>query len=247
MSEKKTTTSPHDFLTQMHRWRMAFFGLVILLAGTAIGASLMFLARPGAVPPPPPPDDAADILLEAEQHRLDLSPEQMQQLRPVFSKYMHQLEEIRLAAHEQITEQLRLMNEEVSSALDEQQRPRWRQDVQGLHRRFRPRSPRGRRGRSPGEGYQRRRGGSPEDFRRGPGPFGRPRGPDEPNRPWNRMNRRPPEDMQAPLGEAPGFLDRFRRGPGPFGQQRRLGPNSPWNRMNRSQYQEMKPPPDTNE
>lgn len=241
-----TTNSPHDYLKQMHRWRMAFFGLVILLAGTAIGASLMFLARPGALPPPPPPDDAADKLLSEEQDRLDLSPDQMRELRPVFRQYMRKLEEIRVAAAKQITEQLRLMKEEVASALDKHQRPGWERDIQGLHSRFRPRSPRGRRGPSPGEGFRRRKG-PPEDFRRGPGPFGGPRGPDEPNRPRNRMDHWPPEDMPGPLGEAPGFQDRFRRGPGPFGLQRRLGPNSPWNHMKRGQQDQMEPPPNSNE
>ena len=246
MKEKKKTDSTHDYLRQMHQWRMAFFGLVVLLAGTVIGASLMFLLRPGALPPPSPPDDAADKLLHEERDRLNLSPEQMRKLRPVFMQHMRKLEEIRIAAREQITEQLKLMKEEVSSALDKHQRPVWERDVKGLHSRFRPRSPRSRRGPSPGEGFRHRKG-SPEDFRRGPGPFGGQRRPAEPNRPPSRMNHWPAEDMPGPLGEAPGFQDRFRRGPGQFGLQRRFGPNSPWNRMNRGQYNEMKPPSNSNQ
>jgi hypothetical protein len=186
MNEPEKTKTSHDYLRQIHCWRMAFFGLVILLAGIVLGVSSMFLIRRRPKPAPPPPDIVASRLLDEQRDRLDLSREQMNKLGPIFVKYMSTLEEVRAAAFEQITEQLQLMNEEVSPILNEHQRRLWKGDIQGLHRRFRPRSPGDQRGRGPFRGQY----GPERRFRRGPGPFGPGRHPMGPNQPWNGMNRR---------------------------------------------------------
>jgi hypothetical protein len=191
MNEVEKTQMPHNYLRQMHCWRMAFFGLVILLAGIVLGASSLYLLRRRPKPPLPPLDVATSRLLDEQRDRLDLSPGQMDKIGPIFQKYMGTLEEIRMAAFEQITKQLELMNEEVCSILDEHQKRLWEGDIQGLHRMFRPRSPEDHRG--PGG----RQYGPERRFRRGPGSFGpwrdqagpnRP--PTGPKRPRNGMNRR---------------------------------------------------------
>lgn len=194
MNEIEKTKTSHDYLKQMHRWRMAFFGLVILLAGIVLGASSLFLLRGRPKPPLPPLDVATRRLLDEQRDRLDLSPEQMDKIGPIFQKYMGLLEEIRMAAFEQITEQLQLMNKEVSSILDDHQRRLWGQDLQGLHRNLRSRSERDHRGPPMGQYGPERR------FRRGPGPFGPRRDQGGPNRPWNDSFRGPPirKDVNTP-------------------------------------------------
>ena len=186
MNDTDTTKTSHDYLRQIHRWRMAFFGLVILLAGIVLGVSSMFLIRRRPKPPLPPLDVATNRLLDEQRDRLGLSPEQMDKIGPIFQKYMGTLEEIRMGAFEQISKQLELMNEEVSLVLNEHQRRLWEGDIQGLHHRFRPRSPRDQRDRGP----FRRQYGSERRFRRGPGPFGQRREFYGPNLPWNDINRR---------------------------------------------------------
>jgi len=193
MNEIEKTQTSHDYLRQMHHWRMAFFGLVILLAGIVIGISSMsMLSHRRKPPPPPPPEVAADRVLNREKGRLSLSGEQVKQLGPIFKKHMDKLEEIRITAREQITERLQLMNEEVSSVLDERQKRLWERDIQYLEREFRP--PRRRDGfgpPGPRMGERQRQGrGQQERMRRGPGPFGPWRDIPGPNRPWNGMNRR---------------------------------------------------------
>lgn len=193
MNIEEPTKSSHDYLKQMHRWRMAFFGLVILLAGIVIGISSMFMiSHRRKPPPPPPPDVAANRVLNREKGRLGLSSEQMKQLGPIFKKHMDKLDEMRVTAREQITERLQLMNEEVSSILDERQKRLWERDLQDLGRELRPARRRdgfGPHGPGPDEWGRRRRG--PQDrMRRGPGPFGPRRDSTGPNRPWNGMNRR---------------------------------------------------------
>ena len=192
MNKVEPTKSSHDYLKQMHRWRMAFFGLVILLAGIVIGISSMSMLSHRRKPsPPPPPEVAADRVLNREKGRLSLSGEQVKQLGPIFKKHMDKLDEIRMTAREQITERLQLMNEEVSSVLDERQKRLWERDLQDLGRELRPtrrRERHGPPGPRPGEGYRYRRG-QQERMRRGPGPFGPWRDIPGPNRPRNGMNR----------------------------------------------------------
>ncbi len=196
MNEIEKTKTSHDYLKQMHRWRMAFFSLVILLAGIVIGASSLFLLRRRPKPPLPPLDVATRRLLDEQRDRLDLSPEQMDKIGPIFQKYIGLLEEIRMAAFEQITEQLQLMNKEVSSVLDDHQRRLWGRDIEGLHSNLRSRTERGHRG-PPMRQY-----GPERRFRRGPGPgpFGPRRDQDGPNRPWNDSLRGPPirKDVNTP-------------------------------------------------
>ena len=194
MNEIEKNKTSDDYLKQIHRWRMAFFGLVILLAGIVIGASSLFLLRRRSKPPLPPLDVATRRLLDEQRGRLDLSPEQMGRIEPIFQKYMGSLEEIRMAAFEQITEQLQLMNKEVNSVLDDHQRRLWGRDMQGLRGKFRPRSERGRRG-PPMRQYGPGRG-----FRRGPGPIGPRRDQGGPNRPWNDSFHAPPirKDINTP-------------------------------------------------
>lgn len=185
--------SSHDYLKQMHRWRMAFFGLVILLAGIVIGVSSMFMiSHQRKPPPPPPPEVAADRVLNRQKGRLRLSGEQMKQLGPIFEKHMDKLDEIRITAREQITERLQLMNEDVSSVLDERQKQLWERDLQDLGRELRPARRRdgfGPHGPPPDE-WGRHRRGQQERMRRGPGSFGPRRDTPGPNRPWNGMHRR---------------------------------------------------------
>ena len=204
MNKVEPTNSSHDYLKQMHRWRMAFFGLVILLAGIVIGVSSMFvISHRRKPPPPPPPEVAADRVLNREKGRLRLSGEQVEQLEPIFKKHMGKLEEIRMTAREQITKQLQLMNEEVSSVLDERQERLWERDLRDLERELRPPPRRDRRGPpGPRPGERQRHGrGQQERMRRGPGPFGPRRPPAGPNVPRNGMNRSTTSENEKTVNE----------------------------------------------
>ena len=193
MNTEEPTKSSHDYLKQMHRWRMAFFGLVILLAGIVIGVSSMFMISHRRKPPHlPPMHEVTKRALDRIQVRMCLSGEQMKQFGPIFKKHMDKLDEMRKTAREQITERLKLMNEEVSSVLDERQKRLWERHLHDLGRDLRPARRRdgfGPHGPGPDEWGPRRRG-MQDRMRRGPGPFGPRRDTPGPNRPWNDMNRR---------------------------------------------------------
>ena len=133
-------------IQKLHRWRMAFFGLIILLAGIAIGtAATLILSRERLTAPPPGPEIAGERMIRNLQRHLQLSPEQAQEIKPILQKHLRRLHEIRMKVRPKIVEQLRLMNEEISSLLNDHQKELWQQHLQRLQRKLqepaRPRRP----------------------------------------------------------------------------------------------------------
>jgi hypothetical protein len=129
-----------ECVRKAHRWRMAFFGLVILLAGIVIGAaSVIILLRPRPVGPPVGPEFVSEEMISGLRRQLGLSPEQIEKVESILQKHMQKLHEIRMNARPQIAEQLRLMNEEISAVLTETQRQIWQERLYRLQRQFRRR------------------------------------------------------------------------------------------------------------
>ena len=184
---KQTETTDNrttHYMRRLHRRRMALFGLVILLAGSVIGAaSIMIVAPPHRLTRPPrPPEIAIKSLLPNLERCLHLTPEQREEIEPILQGHMQRLDDIRADARLEIDETLGQMNEDITAVLSEQQKQIWQRRLQRLQRQFRPP------GRGPGEGG-RHRGGPQERMRMGPGPFGPGRRPDGPNIPYNGMRR----------------------------------------------------------
>jgi hypothetical protein len=184
VTQPENPDSPTVLLRRLHRWRMAFFGLVILLAGMLGGAAATLLVvghlgREG----PPPPVAAVKELLARIGPRLRLSEEQMRRVQPIFMKHVQRLDEIGQKGRTEIVEELKALNEEMVTVLDEEQGRLWQQCLQSLPGQIRhvPEWP------GPGPG-------------RGPG-FGRRLGPRAgrpaavPHLPADRM---PPEANVAP-------------------------------------------------
>jgi len=125
--------SPTVLLRRLHRWRMAFFGLVILLAGMLSGAAAALLVIghfEGRAPSPPVP--VIRDMLARVGPLLRLSPAQMEQVRPIFDKHVQQLEAISLKGRTEIVEQLKSMHEEMATVLDDEQMRRWQELLRGL-------------------------------------------------------------------------------------------------------------------
>jgi hypothetical protein len=133
MNQLENPDSPTVLLRRLHRWRMAFFGLVILLAGMLSGAAVTLLAvgplrhaqRPPAVPP-------VTVLMEEVIPRLHLSPEQARQVEPIVRKHYQRLHAIQQKGRTEIEGELKLMNEEMFGVLNEEQAHLWAQLLQSL-------------------------------------------------------------------------------------------------------------------
>jgi hypothetical protein len=195
MSNKETIDNPAiSYIDKLHRWRMAFFGMVILVAGVVIGgASMMILAPDRLMKPPRGPEFGSQRMIPPLRRELGLSPEQQEKIKPILDTHMEKLDEIRVEARSEIEEALTLMNESISDILTEEQRQIWQRSLDRLDREFHrggqyrgggPRGP-GFRG-SRQEGF---RGGQPEHFPQGPGSFGPHRPPRGPNSPRDGMWR----------------------------------------------------------
>ena len=124
MSDNQINENQNIYQIKMHRWRMAFFGLVILLAGIVIGgvASMLVVGRPM-----PGPERSADRMIKGLRQELRLSPQQRQQIEPIIHRHMERLDQIRKEARPIIEGELRQMNEEIAPLLDDQQRAEWKQ------------------------------------------------------------------------------------------------------------------------
>ena len=196
-----------DYVQKMHRWRMAFFGMVILLAGIVIGgASMMILVPQMLIKPPPGPEFALGRMMPPLQRDLGLTPEQADKIKPIMDKHMGKLNEIRTTARTEIGETLKQMNDEIAAILTDEQKQIWRRGLDRLEGELRPGD--WRRGEGPGGGPGRRGepGGDrpdlgPRDFRRGPGfgrGFGPPGPPAGPNFPRDDVNRSRPDANKPP-------------------------------------------------
>jgi len=169
-----------SYIHKLHRWRMAFFGMVILLAGIVIGgASMLILVPHKLMRPPRGPEFESLRMIPSLRHDLGLSYEQSDKIKPIMDKHMEELQKIRMDACSEIDKALVQMDEDISAILTEKQQQIWQRRLDRLQQDLRPRGPR----RGNGAGGIRFRRGQQEQFRRGPGPFGPPRPPAGPNFP----------------------------------------------------------------
>ncbi|MHC4115936.1 MAG: hypothetical protein ACYSWO_00365 [Planctomycetota bacterium] len=194
MSDKETTHNPTvDYMDRLHRWRMAFFGLVILIAGVVIGgASMMILAPEKLMKPPRGPEFGSQRMIPYLRRDLRLSVEQEAKMRPILENHLKKLNEIRMEARSEIEQALAQMNEGISEILTEEQKRIWRRSLERVEREFYRGGPH--RGGGPrGPGF---RGGRQEHFRGGPGPgpFGPHRQPTGPNAPTDGRRRGSTDD-----------------------------------------------------
>jgi hypothetical protein len=209
MSQNKTTDNPLvSNINKAHMWRMAFFGVIILIAGIAIGGSAMLIFAPDKIiQPPPGPEFRSLRMIPPLRRNLDLGPEQAEKIKPILDKHMQKLNTIRTEARSEIAETLKQMNQEITAILTEEQQQRWQREIDRLQRELRPRGGPGP-GRGEGPGGPRMRGGQQERPRRGmgpggpgPGPFGPRRRPAGPNMPQDSINNGPAEIPEEPPQE----------------------------------------------
>jgi len=179
---------------------MAFFGLIILIAGIVIGGSSMLIFAPNKlIQPPPGPEFNSMRIIPPLRRNLGLAPEQAEKIKPILDKHMQKLSAIRTEARSEIAETLNQMNQEIAAILSDQQQQLWQREISRLQNDLRPRGGPGgpRRGEGPGGRF---RGGQQNRFREGPGPggpgpgpFGPRRRPAGPNMPEDSMNNGPAE------------------------------------------------------
>lgn len=149
MTPPQDLDSPTMLLRRLHRWRMAFFGLIILIAGLTTGAAATLLAMHWAGPEPVvPAERAPEMMLERIVPRLRLSPEQADRVEPILRKHMDRLDEIREQGRTQIAKELEAMDTDMALVLSPDQQRLWRDLMRGLPSQFR-RGPGGRSGPGP--------------------------------------------------------------------------------------------------
>jgi hypothetical protein len=205
MSQNETINNPTvSYINKAHFWRMAFFGLVILVAGIIIGGSSMLIFAPDKLlQPPPGPEFNSLRMIPPLSRDLGLTPEQAEKIKPILDKYMQKLNTIRSEARTKIAGTLKQMNQDIAAILTDGQKQLWQHEIDRLQSELRPRGGPGPRG-GEGRGGPRFRGGQQgrPGRSRGPGPFGPRYQPAGPNMPQEDTNNVPaPTPEQQPQEE----------------------------------------------
>ena len=125
MKRIEDLTNPAVLLKRLLYWRMAFFGLVILLAGMAIGAGMTLMTtRAGSSEPLPAL--SVDRIMRGLRYQLDLTDPQVREIRPMVRTCMEELDKIRREARPQINQELHHLGDGIASVLDNTQAARWK-------------------------------------------------------------------------------------------------------------------------
>jgi flagellar basal body-associated protein FliL len=127
MKTNGDSVSPTLLLKRVLYWRMAFFSVIILLAGVAIGASGTFMWFSKQKPKPAPPQTVTiNKAVRRLNSQLKLTKSQTDQVRPLVRKCLVSLEQVRKKARPQINQHLRQMNQGIASVLNDNQMRRWK-------------------------------------------------------------------------------------------------------------------------
>lgn len=123
------------------------FSMLILISGIVIGAGLTLLIteiQNAQKKLPPGPEYMSNRMVQRLIRELELSPEQQQQLKPIVSKHMRAIDEIRREARPRVSKEIKQMNDEILSLLNEPQKQLWLDRMQRMQDHFsRMRSRRG--------------------------------------------------------------------------------------------------------
>ena len=127
MKTNGDSVNPTMLLKRALYWRMAFFSVIILLAGVAIGASGTFMWFSKQKPKPVPPQTVTiNKVVRRLNSQLKLTKAQTAQVKPLVRKCVVSLEQVRKKARPQINQHLRQMNQGIASVLNDNQTRRWK-------------------------------------------------------------------------------------------------------------------------
>jgi hypothetical protein len=126
VNPSENAESPMVLLRRLHHWRMAFFGVVILLAGMLSGAAAtLLIVRHLGPDRPPPPVRAVQMMLARLSGPLHLTPEQRQQIEPILKSHLTRLGQIQDDGQKAIAEELRILSQDMGGVLTEGQMRLW--------------------------------------------------------------------------------------------------------------------------
>jgi hypothetical protein len=136
---EKNTNINIEHLKKIYFWRTAFFGVVILFAGIAIGgATMSILSDHKRDNAPPPPLDASNNLMPRLRQALGLTQEQVNKIRPILESDIQKLLQVRDNARDDIYDTLEQMGKEINPILAERQKRVWQQELLRIQRDFSP-------------------------------------------------------------------------------------------------------------
>lgn len=124
-------------------WLQVFLGLAILGCGMVIGAgATVLVGRRMFSPPSRHPAQISRAITRHLSGRLDLTPQQQQQVRDIIRQHIERVNDIRNQSRRDAESELNQMRDDVAKVLTPDQARAWRQEYERL-RRLRPPPPPG--------------------------------------------------------------------------------------------------------
>ncbi len=134
---EKNTNSNIEHIKKAYFWRSAFFGLIILAAGIAIGGASMSMIASRTIDQKHPTPEYNSLMPRLTQ-TLGLQQQQINRIGPILDKHMRNLYEIREDARNDIANTLEQMNREINPILGERQRNVWSNELIRIQRQLNP-------------------------------------------------------------------------------------------------------------
>ena len=134
---EKNINNNIDHIKKIYFWRTAFFGVVILIAGIAIGGASMSILSEQRLANSPPTNVSNNLMPRLRQ-TLGLTQEQVNIIRPILDGHLQKLLQIRENARVDIFNTLEQMGKEINPVLGERQKRVWQQELIRIQRDFSP-------------------------------------------------------------------------------------------------------------
>lgn len=134
---EKNTNNNIEHIKKVYFWRSAFFGLIILVAGIAIGGALMSIVAAHKMTQKPSTPEYNSLMPRMIQI-LGLEQPQINKIRPILDKHMRHLNEIREDARVDIANTLEQMDKEINPLLGEMQKNVWSNELIRIQRQLNP-------------------------------------------------------------------------------------------------------------
>ncbi len=136
---EKNPNSNIEHIKKVYFWRSAFFGLIILAAGIAIGGASMSIFASRKIEQKHPISGYNSLMPRLTQ-TLGLQQQQINRIGPILDKHMRHLYEIREGARNDIANTLEQLNREINPILGERQRNVWSNELFRIQRELDPES-----------------------------------------------------------------------------------------------------------
>ncbi len=131
-----TTQTPPPRTVKRRRLRAVLLGILILVCGMALGAGVTLIYVKKVVESMHTPGDPSKRITKRLERKLDLSPEQAEQVGRILRERERAVRQIFRDVRPRLKEQFALTRDQVAEALTQEQKEKWLKRIDRMERRW---------------------------------------------------------------------------------------------------------------